>query len=62
MNKRYIRIDIEYQVDDTFSQTSWTTVENIKRTIKEDMPYVKVLHTRDSPNLSDLDRIVWTKE
>lgn len=52
--KRYIRIDIEYECDKT--TYSWDIRENIGRILKEDMPYCKILFSRDSLTREDLNR------
>lgn len=55
MNKRYLRIDLEYDMDFNASRLySYIILENINRILREDMPYVKVLFTRDT---SDRDKL-----
>lgn len=62
MAKRYIRIDIECEVDDRISQLhSFTITDNIKRILSEDMPYCKVIFTRNAPKREDLDKLVGHK-
>lgn len=57
MNMRYIRIDIEYEPSKTpFPRESFAITDNIRRIIKEDMPYCKIVFTRDSPNEEELNR------
>lgn len=46
--KRYIRIDLEYE--STEQGTIWQHIDNIKRILREDMPYLKIINTRDSPD------------
>jgi hypothetical protein len=54
MDKRYIRIDIEYVPSNLTS----FVVANIKRILSEDMPYCKVIFTRDTPNKEELNKEV----
>lgn len=57
MHKRYLRIDLEYDMDiNPIRMHSFVIMDNIRRIISEDMPYVKVLYSRDSPTREDLDR------
>lgn len=56
MTKRYLRIDIEYDMDiNPLRLHSYDITDNIKRILREDMPYCKVVFTRDSPNEKGLD-------
>lgn len=55
MTKRFIRVDLEYEYDSD-GIFSWTMMDNIKRAIREDMPYVKVLFCRDSPSYEGLNQ------
>lgn len=57
MHKRYLRIDFEYDMDtNPIRMGSYIILENIQRILKEDMPYVKVIFTRDSSNQEDLNK------
>lgn len=57
--KRYIRIDIEYDTNESGRLThSFSITDNIRRILAEDMPYCKVIFTRDAPNRDDLDNPV----
>lgn len=57
MHKRYLRIDLEYDMDvNPLRMEGFVIVENIKRILNEDMPYVKVIRMRDSPDLDKLDK------
>ncbi len=48
MTKRFIRIDLEYDLDlNPIRMHSFVIMDNIKRVLKEDMPYVKILFSRD---------------
>jgi hypothetical protein len=59
MHKRYLRIDLEYDMDiNPIRMHSFVILDNIKRVLQEDMPYVKVIFTRDSPSIEKLDEIV----
>lgn len=49
MKKRYLRLDIEYDAD------AKSVNSNIQRILAEDMPYCKVLFTRDTPTRDELD-------
>ena len=52
MTKRYLRLDIEYE----FSGNSlWMFGDNIKRILAEDMPYAKVIFSRDTSKKEELD-------
>jgi len=56
MTKRYIRIDLEYDMDiNSIRLHSFAIIDNIKRVLQEDMPYVKVLFSRDSPTREHLN-------
>lgn len=56
MHKRFIRIDLEYDMDvNPLRLHSFTIIDNIKQVLAEDMPYVKILFTRDSPRVEGLD-------
>lgn len=52
--KRYLRLDIEYEFDD--ASALYMVGDNIKRVLEEDMPYVKIVFSRDSPRVEELDR------
>lgn len=53
MSKRYLRLDIEYE----FSGVGlYMASENIKRILAEDMPYAKIIFSRDTAIPEDLDR------
>jgi len=55
MHKRYLRIDLEYDMDVNLLRLhSFQIIDNIKRILREDMPYTKVLFTRDSPTREGL--------
>lgn len=56
--KRYIRIDLEYESD---SLASFTTMDNLKRIIQEDMPYAKVIFSRDTPDKDRLDAAIGSR-
>lgn len=51
--KRFLRIDIEY---DTDVSEALRVTSNIRQILREDMPYVKVLFTRDTPTRDELDK------
>jgi len=56
MHKRYLRIDLEYDMDiNPLRLQSYVIVDNLRRILAEDMPYVKVIRTLDSPELGNLD-------
>jgi len=59
--RRYIRIDMEYNMDIN-SFRLFAITDNIKRILAEDMPYVKILFVRDSPDLEGLDNMVRAKK
>lgn len=59
MHKRYVRIDLEYDMDrNPLRMHSFAVLDNLKRILEEDMPYVKVIFSRDSPTVEHLDRPV----
>lgn len=59
MHKRFIRIDIEYDMDiNPLRLHSFVILDNLKRILEEDMPYAKVIFTRDSPDIKGLDKRV----
>jgi len=58
--KRYIRIDLEYESDNTATHSN-IVVNNIKKLIHEDMPYIKVLFIRNAPTRDILDDLTVTK-
>lgn len=59
MHKRYVRIDLEYDMDvNPLRRHSFAVLDNLKRILEEDMPYVKVIFSRDSPELEGLDKPV----
>lgn len=54
MTKRFVRIDIEY--DDPFSTGMISHVaSNIRQIISKDMPYARIIFTRDTPKLEELN-------
>lgn len=59
--KRYLRLDIEYDYEEGRG-TTWLMMDNLKRVIQEDMPYVKVVFSRDTPTKEGLDEKVWIRE
>lgn len=59
MSKRYLRLDIEYEMESHSSL--WMVGDNIKRILQEDMPYVKVIFSRDTANRDRLDEPVGTR-
>jgi len=52
MSKRYIRLDIEYEFNDMGLHM---LADNIKRILAEDMPYAKVIFSRDTSNREALN-------
>lgn len=53
---RYVRIDLEYDEQTNPLRThSFAIMDNIKRILREDMPYVRVIFSRDAPNVNELD-------
>ena len=52
MNKRYIRIDIEYEGQEGFS---WREMNVVKYHIEHNLPYMKVIFSRDSPDREGLN-------
>lgn len=58
MKKRYLRLDIEYEMDyNSFYMLS----DNIRRILSEDMPYAKIIFSRDTPVRDDLDKPVGSR-
>jgi len=56
MTKRFIRIDMEYDMDiNPLRLHSFAITDNIKRILAEDMPYVKIISVRDCPNKEGLN-------
>jgi len=53
MKKRYLRLDIEYDFDS--ASMIYMTKDNIKRILDEDMPYCKIIFSRDTSKRDDLD-------
>ncbi len=53
MNKRYLRLDIEYDFD---ASTLRMTKDNIERILAEDMPYCRIIFSRDTSVKDDLDK------
>lgn len=53
MSKRYLRLDIEYESDSSY--IILPVSDNIKRILKEDMPYCKIRFSRDTPFIEDLN-------
>lgn len=51
--KRYIRLDIEYDFNDS---ALYMVSHNIERILLEDMPYCKIIFSRDTSNRDDLDK------
>lgn len=61
MHKRYLRIDLEYDMDiNPIRLHSFAILDNIKRIVQEDMPYVKVIFSRDTGTIEGLDDKVRT--
>jgi hypothetical protein len=52
MSKRYLRLDIEYEFS---GMALYMPAENIKRILAEDMPYAKVIFSRDTSVREDLN-------
>jgi len=52
MSKRYLRLDIEYEFNDMGLHM---LADNIKRILAEDMPYAKVIFSRDTSNREALN-------
>jgi len=52
---------MEYNMDIN-SFRLFAITDNIKRILAEDMPYVKILFVRDSPDLEGLDNMVRAKK
>lgn len=60
--KRFIRIDLEYNSDkDPLNDHSFAITDNIKRILREDMPYVRIIFSRNSSNIEELDHKVVKK-
>lgn len=58
MHKRFIRVDIEYDMDvNPVRLHSFAVIDSIKRAI-EVLPSTKVLFSRDSPDREALDKPV----
>lgn len=51
--KRYLRLDMEYDFDPPLRL--YMVADNIQRILSEDMPYVKVIFTRDTSDKDNLD-------
>lgn len=57
MHKRFVRIDLEYDMDaNPLRLHSFVILDNIKRILEEDIPYMKILFSRDSPTADGLDQ------
>lgn len=52
MSKRYLRLDIEYEFN---GMRIYMLGDNIQRILAEDMPYAKVIFSRDTSNKEALD-------
>lgn len=52
MSKRYLRLDIEYEFN---GMNLYMLGDNIRRILAEDMPYVKVIFSRDTADKNFLD-------
>lgn len=52
MSKRYLRLDIEYEFN---GMAIYMLGDNIKRILAEDIPYAKVIFSRDTSKQEDLD-------
>jgi hypothetical protein len=48
MSKRKVTITIEYESDGK-TESLWSVINNLKRILSEDMPYVKVTSIQDAP-------------
>lgn len=53
MKKRYLRLDIEYDMDS--ASMLRMTKDNIERILAEDMPYCTIIFSRDTSNRDALD-------
>lgn len=53
MSKRYLRLDIEYEFS---GMRLHMPSDNIKRILAEDMPYAKIIFSRDTAIPDDLDK------
>jgi hypothetical protein len=53
MRKRYLRLDIEYDMDE--ASMLRMTKNNIERILAEDMPYCTIIFSRDTSNRDALD-------
>ena len=53
MKKRYLRLDIEYDFDS--ASMIRMVSNNIARILAEDMPYCKIIFSRDTSIRDDLD-------
>jgi hypothetical protein len=59
MHKRFLRIDLEYDMDvNPLRLHSYVILENLSRIIREDMPYVRVIFSRDTRTREGLDNVV----
>lgn len=57
--KRYIRIDFEYDLNPSnYISHSYAVMDNIELSLKEDMPYIKVIFKRSCPTIEGLDELV----
>lgn len=59
MSKRYLRLDIEYEFS---GMRLYMVSNNIERMLSEDMPYCKVLFSRDTANREALNEPVIIRE
>jgi hypothetical protein len=56
VHKRYLRVDLEYDMDaNPLRLHSYVVLESLGRILREDMPYVRVVFTRDAPTREALD-------
>ena len=59
MHKRFIRIDLEYDMDiNPLRLHSFLVIDNLKRILQEDIPYVRYIFSRDSPDREGLNKPV----
>jgi hypothetical protein len=57
MHKRYLRIDLEYDMDiNPIRLQSYAILNNLRRILEEDMPYLKILSMKDAPTREALDK------
>ena len=53
MTKRYLRLDIEYEFT---GMNLFMLKDNIARILAEDIPYARIIFSRDTPNQTELDK------